>query len=530
MALFSTRRSSAAVFTAVAAVAASGLAGSQYAAAAPASLSLNYTCDYPLVLEQPLKVKINADVPTSIAAGQPSPSIHVDTKSTINADTTNGLAMIGAASIEGTATSTSTVHSPAGAQDVQVPITLTKRSAPSSGDFEVEGSGDAPRVTLAQPGQGSITVGKLVLHITARDSSGAPITDPDLSNIPCTLDSGQDATLATFTVTDGGGGGGGGDTTPPTAPGKPTVTATTADSATLSWTESTDDTGVDGYDVYNGDTKLASSKEPGVQVTGLKPETEYTLTVRARDAAGNNSSPSPAVTFTTGKGSDGGDKKPPAGCSDWKGSGKYPAGSAMCVFLAGYSNVQKLGAAVAVNDPANGEPTFAHAVLHSSYPSTGHYLVELKFAGPLRAQASTLQFGFMPVRANMEMTQVGESVAKIVQDGKNYTIRAETDMSIRLFDVTVNGTKLDVGPKCRSVTPAKLLLGGGSPEFTNVLKGGPLRGKYTLPKFTGCGTKGDNLDRLLSASISGPDNYIKMIEGNLCSAGSAECLRPSPQR
>ena len=40
------------------------------------------------------------------------------------------------------------------------------------------------------------------------------------------------------------------DTTPPSTPGLPVTSAVTSTSATLSWTASTDDTGVVGYDVY----------------------------------------------------------------------------------------------------------------------------------------------------------------------------------------------------------------------------------------------------------------------------------------
>lgn len=41
----------------------------------------------------------------------------------------------------------------------------------------------------------------------------------------------------------------------------------------------------------------------------------------------------------------------------------------------------------------------------------------------------------------------------------------------------------------------------------------------TIPAFKGCGAGGENLDRLLTASISGPGNYIKQIQGQTCAVG-----------
>lgn len=89
------------------------------------------------------------------------------------------------------------------------------------------------------------------------------------------------------------------DTSAPTTPGDPQVTDVTATGATLSWTPSTDDVGVIAYDVYQDGALKVSVTDPTAQVTNLNPGTSYAFTVRARDAAGNVSSPSGAVTVTT---------------------------------------------------------------------------------------------------------------------------------------------------------------------------------------------------------------------------------------
>lgn len=73
-----------------------------------------------------------------------------------------------------------------------------------------------------------------------------------------------------------------------------------ATSATLSWTASTDNVGVAGYDVLRADGTLAgATATPTFQLSGLTPDTPYTVAVRARDAAGNVSAASTALTFRT---------------------------------------------------------------------------------------------------------------------------------------------------------------------------------------------------------------------------------------
>ena len=94
----------------------------------------------------------------------------------------------------------------------------------------------------------------------------------------------------------------GGDVVPPTPPAGLTVTGTTASSASLSWSASTDNVGVAGYRVYR-DGMLRGSV-PGLTYTdsGLTAATTYSYSVRAYDAAGLESGPSGTVTATTQSG------------------------------------------------------------------------------------------------------------------------------------------------------------------------------------------------------------------------------------
>ncbi|MFD5148355.1 carbohydrate binding domain-containing protein [Streptomyces sp. NPDC058401] len=103
-------------------------------------------------------------------------------------------------------------------------------------------------------------------------------------------------------ITLDGPGGGPADTQAPTVPGSLTATGKTSTTASLSWTASTDNVGVNGYDVYQGATKVATSATTGATVSGLTPSTAYAFTVRARDAAGNTSAASNTVNVTTDTG------------------------------------------------------------------------------------------------------------------------------------------------------------------------------------------------------------------------------------
>ncbi len=102
------------------------------------------------------------------------------------------------------------------------------------------------------------------------------------------------------------------DTTAPTVPTGLRATAKTATSVSLAWTAATDDVGVTGYDVYRDGTKVGAAPVTGTTFTdtGLSASTAYGYTVRARDAAGNVSAASAALSVTTEAGGGGPD---PAG-------------------------------------------------------------------------------------------------------------------------------------------------------------------------------------------------------------------------
>lgn len=89
------------------------------------------------------------------------------------------------------------------------------------------------------------------------------------------------------------------DTQAPSVPTGLTAGTVTEDTVPLSWTASTDNVGVTGYEVFRNGASVGTPAGTSFTDTGLSAGTTYSYTVRARDAAGNWSAQSGAVNATT---------------------------------------------------------------------------------------------------------------------------------------------------------------------------------------------------------------------------------------
>jgi chitodextrinase len=85
----------------------------------------------------------------------------------------------------------------------------------------------------------------------------------------------------------------------PSVPTGLTASNITGNSFTLSWTASTDNVAVTGYDVYQDGTKISTLAATSLVITGLSPATGYVFTIAAKDAAGNISAFSSSLPVTT---------------------------------------------------------------------------------------------------------------------------------------------------------------------------------------------------------------------------------------
>lgn len=87
----------------------------------------------------------------------------------------------------------------------------------------------------------------------------------------------------------------------PAAPVGVTAAAGSASSVHVMWNAVPSDTGIHGYEVYRGTTKIEDvpGSQHMVDVTRLEPATPYVFTVRARDTQGRLGPPSREVRATT---------------------------------------------------------------------------------------------------------------------------------------------------------------------------------------------------------------------------------------
>ena len=89
------------------------------------------------------------------------------------------------------------------------------------------------------------------------------------------------------------------DTMPPTAPTALTAVSVSSSQVNLGWNASSDAVGVTGYDIFRNGVFLRTVTGLTSSDTGLAASTNYSYFVKARDAAGNSSSPSSTVVVTT---------------------------------------------------------------------------------------------------------------------------------------------------------------------------------------------------------------------------------------
>jgi endonuclease I len=96
------------------------------------------------------------------------------------------------------------------------------------------------------------------------------------------------------------------DTTPPTTPQNLTVTQSTSNSISLSWSASTDNSGIAAYAIYVNNVFKQNATSTTATISGLTPSTSYSFYVIAKDASNNSSTQSTSVNGTTTEASSGG--------------------------------------------------------------------------------------------------------------------------------------------------------------------------------------------------------------------------------
>lgn len=211
-----------------------------------------------------------------------------------------------------------------------------------------------------------------------------------------------------------------------------------------------------------------------------------------------------------------------------------------CAMAYGHSNVSKLDGAARTTATA-----YVLAGQRVAVNIRVNYLSQLGsgtlYPDPIKS--TFLAYGFMPTSATIEMVPVEQMNILYVTPINNLPGSVErvprttiyTKVVLRVRDVRVNGVPLEVGDDCRSARPMEVVLQGERDSVPRYLvdEGGVVQGHVDIPPFTGCGV-GEDLDGLLTSSISGPGNYLRMVQGPLCApeepAAADNPLSPCPMQ
>jgi hypothetical protein len=232
----------------------------------------------------------------------------------------------------------------------------------------------------------------------------------------------------------------------------------------------------------------------------------------------------------------------PAGCGKIK---VVAAGAPTCAYLTGYADVAKLIGAALLQPAKPAKPGLVNVDFAEHHKITKKTLIarstgELYYKGKPELPpitATLLAFRFVPVTATLLIRELSPikivSVSGIIAPPFPISVVATAKVSIGITRVKVNGVPLNVGPHCGTATPVtlKLFAHGDNtlpPRGYTVPNGGPLQGRVTIPRFSGCGV-GENLDPLFTGSISGKGNFVKQTQGKLCGpAQPAAWVCPPP--
>ncbi|WP_326590107.1 DUF6801 domain-containing protein [Streptomyces brevispora] len=447
---------------------------------------IGYTCAFGSGARQ-VAVNVSAEFPTSSPVGTAVRPEQVRLGLTLPHAALTELPADGTAQVSGSARLATAVTQNGTPTDVMwQQLAVEEVSAAPDEDVVIEAAGEVPTVTPRSAGDMVFTAGALDLDLVLR-SGDTTAPDPVVVSLSCTVDPDQQPELGTVRVP---------------AP------------------------------IGEAPDPLATPGGPGPAV-------------RERAAAPVDPSVAGAGDY---------DPPVPADCTLIYGPVETPARGAHG-YMAGYSNVNKQKAAMVFKDPGHLRLQLNSATAAYMCPE-GKSLTWLKSEATLDydgkpqmppATSTFLTFGFMPTTATLELELTEPARIDTLAEGPDPVTRrrpetttSTQEMNLRLYDVKVNGTPLDVGPACRTVRPVKLVLTGKGSTGRNpategytVKTGGALTGFADIPAFSGCGATED-LDDVFTAAVSGKGNFTKMMQGALCvdevPLNCPEPPRPLPER
>jgi len=209
-----------------------------------------------------------------------------------------------------------------------------------------------------------------------------------------------------------------------------------------------------------------------------------------------------------------------------------------CGYLAGFAHLRKLAVAVPVgpglSDLRLGLTTytnFNHSYSYLQQDEAG----QLEYHGLPEfppARATFQAFGHIPVSATIHISELGSLNLAVIScmpapKCPNHPAKAALffgRVTLRISDVEIDGVPLDAGPHCQTATPFNLALTGLPPAYNVSRIQGALTGTATIPPFKGCAS---GLDPVFTTSVSGPGNFVKLIQAPLCTPETGHGCPPA---
>ncbi|MEU4747007.1 DUF6801 domain-containing protein, partial [Actinosynnema sp. NPDC023658] len=211
------------------------------------------------------------DLPDEAVVGSPIPEAHVTATATVPDLATQGLALVGATSVEGTGKAQTRLDNAGFALDLVPDLVVAKTPVPASGPFDTIATGSTPPVSLPNAGLTTITIGNFEITLTPHKADGSE-TGLGTFTSPCTLKPGQSTLLYQFTVAPETT-----TTTTTTTTTEPTTTTTTTEpTTTTTTTEPT--TTTTGPTTTTTEPTTTTTTEPTTTTTTTSPTTTTTTT------------------------------------------------------------------------------------------------------------------------------------------------------------------------------------------------------------------------------------------------------------
>ncbi|WP_170177687.1 fibronectin type III domain-containing protein [Thermomonospora umbrina] len=148
--------------------------------------NVTYICDYPLLGLQTLTAKVTANFPDRLAAGTATGPMAVTVDAQIPAETTEGLAMLGAAKMTAQIRADARAYTPDSPTGVNATTGLTvgETAIPASGAFPVKATGNTPSFKSVAAGWAKVNIGNITMRVTPMFADGSQ-TPLGVMNVTC---------------------------------------------------------------------------------------------------------------------------------------------------------------------------------------------------------------------------------------------------------------------------------------------------------------------------------------------------------